>query len=94
MFDSGGEVRVDAPGSHVHAAVVTEGASLGTADLIPAYVLQQALGGAPWVQYGLNASSRINKAAVSVTSEPFAVRNLAVIVTDCIFECSDFLNIR
>jgi hypothetical protein len=66
------------PGNYVHAAVVSEGVSLGTADLIPAYVLQQALGGAPWVQYGLNASSKLNKAAASVTNEPFAVSKLVV----------------
>jgi len=66
-------LRVDAPSDLVHAAIVTDGVSIGSADLIPAYVLQQALGGAPWVQYGANASSRLNKAAASLTNEPFAV---------------------
>jgi hypothetical protein len=77
---SGGELRIDVPSSHVHAAVVTEGVPLGTEDVIPAYVLQHALGGAPFVQYSLNASSRLNKAAASVTNEPFAVSNFTVLL--------------
>jgi len=81
-FYSGGELRIEAPSDYVHAAIVTEGASIGSADLIPAYVLQQALGGAPWVQYGANASSRLNKAAASVTSEPFAANSINLSYSD------------
>lgn len=71
-YFGGGELRLESPSNTVQAAIVCEGVSHGSAESMTAYVLQQAIGGAPWVQYGLNASSRINKAASSVTSEPFA----------------------
>jgi ubiquinol-cytochrome c reductase core subunit 2 len=81
-YYGGGELRVESPGQFVQAAVVTEGVRSGTPDVLAAYVLQQAIGGAPWVQYGLNASSRLNKAAVSVTNEPFAANCINLSYSD------------
>jgi len=72
-MSTGGEVRVETPGPLVHAAIVTEGVNL-TSDALPAiYVLQQALGGQPFVQNGSSSSSKLLKAASSVTGQSFAV---------------------
>jgi hypothetical protein len=74
-FGTGGDLRIDTSDKLVHAAIVSEGVSFGSADVVTAYVVQQALGGAPFVQYGLNASSRLNKAAATVTNQPYSVVN-------------------
>jgi ubiquinol-cytochrome c reductase core subunit 2 len=96
-YHAGGEVRVDAPGKLVHAAVVSEGIALGSKDVVPAYVLQQALGGSASIQYGLNASSKINKAAQSVTNQPFTASCLTVNCSDSglfgIYAVADTFNI-
>lgn len=81
-YHGGAELRVDVGGNVVHAAIVTEGVHLGSSDVVPAYVLQQALSGLPCVQYGLNASSRLNKAAMSVTNQPFAVNCMTLNYSD------------
>ena len=73
MLLTGGEVRVEVPGPVVHAAVVTEGVNLTSNALPVIYILQQALGGMSFVQNGSNSSSKILKAASSVTGQPFAV---------------------
>jgi len=71
-------VRVETPGPLVHAALVTEGVNL-TSDHLPAiYVLQQALGGTAFVQNGLNSSSKLYKAASSVTGQAFAVSTVSL----------------
>ena len=72
-MSTGGEVRVETPGPLVHAAVVTEGVNLTSNDLPAIYVLQQALGGVSFVQNGSNSSSKLHKAASSVTGQHFAV---------------------
>jgi len=73
MLLTGGEVRVEVPGPVVHAAVVTEGVNLTSNALPVIYILQQALGGMSFVQNGSNSSSKILKAASSVTGQHFAV---------------------
>jgi len=70
---SGGEVRVETPGPLVHAAVVMEGVNLTNKQLPAVYVLQQALGGQSFVQNSSNSSSKLMKAASSVTGQSFAV---------------------
>lgn len=81
-FHSGGDLRIDSSDKLVHAAVVSEGVSIGSADVVTAYVVQQALGGTPFVQYGLNASSRLNKAAATVTNQPYSVNSLSLSYSD------------
>jgi len=70
---AGGEVRVETPSPLVHAAIVTEGVNISSNELPAIYVLQQALGSTPFVQNGSNSSSKLHKAASSVTGETFAV---------------------
>lgn len=79
---TGGEVRVEMPDPLVHAAIVTEGVNLTSNHLPAVYVLQQALGGTSFVQYGANSSSKLLKAASSVTGQPFAVSEL-IFLTVC-----------
>jgi ubiquinol-cytochrome c reductase core subunit 2 len=81
-FHLGGEVRVDAPGRLVHAAVVYEGASLSSADLLSLSVMQYILGSCSPVQYGLNASSKLLKAGLSITNQPFTANCFSVNYTD------------
>jgi len=67
----------------VHAAVVTEGVNLTSNDLPAIYVLQQALGGISFVQNGSSSSSKLHKAASSVTGQRFAVSGLIFISVTC-----------
>lgn len=70
---SGGEYRLDLPGSLTHAAVVTQGVSLGSSDLLAVGVLQRVMGTGPFVKYGTNvSSSKVGKAAANATQAPFA----------------------
>lgn len=71
-----GEHRIDRQSPLVHAAIVTEGISNESADVLAIGVLQLVLGTGPYVKYSSNlASSKIGKAASSATSSPFAVGN-------------------
>ena len=47
----GGEKRIDVNSQLTHAAVVTEGASLASKDLIPLALLQRIMGIRPSVKY-------------------------------------------
>ena len=72
----GGEKRIDMPSTLAHAAVVTEGASLGSKDLIPLCLLQRIMGTGPVVKYtdnvagskvrNLNAVQQNNKREVTI----------------------------
>jgi len=66
-----GEIRVDTSNNLVHAAVVTEGVSLGSKDLLPLAVLQKALGTGTSVKYSAG-SSKISQVAAQAVSGPFA----------------------
>lgn len=69
-----GEQRLDQVSPLVHAAIVTEGVDVESADVLALGVLQLVLGTGPYVKYSSNlASSKIGKAAASATSSPFAV---------------------
>lgn len=68
-----GELRVDVKSNLVHAAIVTEGVSLSSSDIVPTMLLNTILGTAPSVQYGTgNAVSKINKAAAAAVTGSFA----------------------
>lgn len=69
----GGEVRIDGPGPLVHAAVVTEGAGMDSADSAALTVLHHCMGTGPYVKYSNNSvTSRVGKAAAQATSNPVA----------------------
>jgi ubiquinol-cytochrome c reductase core subunit 2 len=79
----GGEVRVEAPGPFVHAAVVTEGAGMSNPECVALNVLQQAMGTAPFVKYSSTpATSRIGKAAVQATDNPVAASSILSVYSD------------
>lgn len=73
----------------VHAAVVSEGASLGSKDMITLGVLQRILGVTPFIKWGSNnVSSRLNKAAAATTDGPFAASTINASYSDSgLFGC-------
>lgn len=79
----GGELRLDRRIPVVHAAIVTEGAALGGADVLPLGLLGFVLGAGPYVKYSASlASSRIAKAAAAATSLPFAASAISAAYSD------------
>jgi len=67
----GGEARVHVKSPLVHAALVTEGVSLSSAEHIPLILLQLSLGVGPFVKYGSSvATSKVGKAALSAATDP------------------------
>ena len=80
-----GEARVSTLSPLVYAAVVTEGAALGTRDSLVLGVLQNIMGTGPSVKYGSGAAgSRLIQAAGGATSQPFAVCNTRIFWGICI----------
>lgn len=79
----GGEVRIDTGNPLVHAAVVTEGVSLSSKDIIALAVLHQAIGTGPHIKRSNNlATSKINQAVAQATSAPFAASSINVNYSD------------
>jgi len=79
----GGEIRIETGSPLVHAAVVTEGASMSSGDLAALCVLHQVMGAGSVVKYGSNAaSSRVGKAAASAASGPVAASTINATYTD------------
>jgi len=72
----GGEVRIANDSPLVHAAVATQGVSLGSSDLIAAAVLQNLMGTGPRIKYSANANAKVTQAAAQATSDPFAVSTI------------------
>lgn len=73
----GGEAVTHKPYPIVHAAVVTEGASLNGKDMLAYGILQRVLGTTPFIKWGSNtSSSRVNKAASEVAVGPFFASSL------------------
>jgi len=72
----GGEQRVSNSSQLVHAALATQGVSLGSSDLIAAAVLQNLMGVGPRIKYSSNANAKIVQAAAQATSDPFAVSTI------------------
>uniref|UniRef100_A0A8D0GJI7 Ubiquinol-cytochrome c reductase core protein 2 n=1 Tax=Sphenodon punctatus TaxID=8508 RepID=A0A8D0GJI7_SPHPU len=67
----GGEVREPNGDSLVHAAVVAEGGTAGSAEANTFGVLQHLLGAGPLIKRGSNATSRLSQGAAKATSQPF-----------------------
>lgn len=79
----GGELRLDQRSRLVHAAIVTEGVAIDSADVLPLGVLQLVLGTGPYVKYSNNlASSKVAKAAASATTHPFAASAICAVYSD------------
>lgn len=79
----GGEARIPTRNPLVHAALVTEGVSLQSPDLLPLALLQLSLGIGPFVKYSANTgSSKISKAAHGATSESVFAQCINLNYTD------------
>ncbi|MBZ3870757.1 Cytochrome b-c1 complex subunit 2, mitochondrial, partial [Sciurus carolinensis] len=69
----GGEIREQNGDSLVHAAVVAEGAAIGSAEAHAFSVLQHVLGAGPHVKRGSNATSVLYQAVAKGNHQPFDV---------------------
>jgi ubiquinol-cytochrome c reductase core subunit 2 len=79
----GGEIRIDEPGPLTSVAIVSQGVSLGSSDLLALGVLQQVMGTGPYVKYGSGVSaSKVAKAAASGTNAPFAASAISASYSD------------
>jgi len=79
----GGEIVNHKPFPMVHAALVTEGASLNSKDVLAFGILQRLLGTTPFIKWGSNtATSRLNKAASEVADGPFFASSLNMSYSD------------
>ncbi|CAH2307179.1 cytochrome b-c1 complex subunit 2, mitochondrial [Pelobates cultripes] len=78
----GGEIRVQNGDDLVHAALVAEGASLGSPDANAFSVLQHILGAGPFIKRGSNTSSKLSQAVSKATNQPFDVSAFNVNYSD------------
>ncbi|XP_073447151.1 cytochrome b-c1 complex subunit 2, mitochondrial [Aquarana catesbeiana] len=69
----GGEIREQNGDSLVNAAIVAEGAAVGSPEANAFNVLQHILGAGPYIKRGSNSSSKLSQAVSKATSEPFDV---------------------
>ncbi|XP_077172253.1 cytochrome b-c1 complex subunit 2, mitochondrial [Paroedura picta] len=67
----GGEIREQNGNMLVHAAVVAEGAAVGSAEADAFSVLQHILGAGPLIKRGSSVTSRLVQSAAKVTTQPF-----------------------
>ncbi|NXY49502.1 QCR2 protein, partial [Ceuthmochares aereus] len=67
----GGEIREQNGDSLVHAAIVTEGAAVGSAEADAFSVLQHILGAGPLIKRGSNATSKLSQGIAKATTQPF-----------------------
>ncbi|KAM3915787.1 cytochrome b-c1 complex subunit 2, mitochondrial [Leptodactylus fuscus] len=69
----GGEIREQNGNDLVHAAVVVEGASVGSPEANAFSVLQHVLGAGPYIKRGSNTTSKLSQAVSKATNQPFDV---------------------
>ncbi|XP_069839889.1 cytochrome b-c1 complex subunit 2, mitochondrial [Dendropsophus ebraccatus] len=69
----GGEIREQNGNDLVHAAVVVEGASVGSPEANAFNVLQHILGAGPYIKRGNNTTSKLSQAVSKATNQPFDV---------------------
>uniref|UniRef100_A0A8C4VEM5 Ubiquinol-cytochrome c reductase core protein 2 n=1 Tax=Falco tinnunculus TaxID=100819 RepID=A0A8C4VEM5_FALTI len=74
----GGEIREQNGDSLVHAAVVTEGAAVGSAEADAFSVLQHVLGAGPLIKRGSNVTSKLSQGIAKATTQPFDVIKAAL----------------
>ncbi|XP_030315472.1 cytochrome b-c1 complex subunit 2, mitochondrial isoform X3 [Calypte anna] len=67
----GGEIREQTGDSLVHAAVVAEGAAVGSAEADAFSVLQHVLGAGPLIKRGSNVTSKLSQGIGKATTHPF-----------------------
>uniref|UniRef100_A0A4W5QSG3 Ubiquinol-cytochrome c reductase core protein 2b n=1 Tax=Hucho hucho TaxID=62062 RepID=A0A4W5QSG3_9TELE len=67
----GGEVRVQNGSSLVHSAVVSEGAAVGTDEVMAFSVLQHVLGAGPHIKRGSNSTSKLIQGVAKASADPF-----------------------
>ncbi|KAL8175479.1 UNVERIFIED_CONTAM: Cytochrome b-c1 complex subunit 2, mitochondrial, partial [Gekko kuhli] len=67
----GGEIREQNGDSLVHAAVVAEGAAIGSAEANAFGVLQHVLGAGPLVKRGNSVTSKLIQGTAKATTQPF-----------------------
>ncbi|XP_062444463.1 cytochrome b-c1 complex subunit 2, mitochondrial [Rhea pennata] len=67
----GGEVREQNGDSLVHAAIVAEGAAVGSAEANAFSVLQHVLGAGPLIKRGSNVTSKLSQGIAKATTQPF-----------------------
>eukprot|EP00795_Rhopilema_esculentum_P008919 gene8919-16544_t len=79
----GGEIRMDNESKLNHVALAVEGPSHVSKDLCTYGVLQHMIGSGSFIKYGSNTvSSRLNKAAASVSESPFMASSLNICHSD------------
>uniref|UniRef100_A0A803W7Q8 Ubiquinol-cytochrome c reductase core protein 2 n=2 Tax=Ficedula albicollis TaxID=59894 RepID=A0A803W7Q8_FICAL len=78
----GGEVRKQTGDSLVHAAIVAEGAVIGSPEANAFSVLQYVLGAGPFVKRGSNVTSKLTQGVARVTNQPFDVSAFNVNYSD------------
>ncbi|XP_018421610.1 PREDICTED: cytochrome b-c1 complex subunit 2, mitochondrial [Nanorana parkeri] len=69
----GGEIREQNGESLVHAAIVAEGAAVGSPEANAFNVLQHVVGAGPYIKRGSNSTSKLSQAVSKATSQPFDV---------------------
>ncbi|XP_066432383.1 cytochrome b-c1 complex subunit 2, mitochondrial [Eleutherodactylus coqui] len=69
----GGEIREQNGADLVHAAVVVEGASVGSPEANAFSVLQHILGSGAYIKRGSNTTSKLSQAVSKATNQPFDV---------------------
>ncbi|KAI6076449.1 Cytochrome b-c1 complex subunit 2, mitochondrial [Aix galericulata] len=67
----GGEIREQNGDSLVHAAVVIEGAAVGSEEANAFSVLQHVLGAGPLIKRGSNVTSKLYQSVAKATTQPF-----------------------
>ncbi|CAH1794749.1 unnamed protein product [Owenia fusiformis] len=73
-FYRGGEIRMETRSDVVNAAVVTEGAGLGSKDLLALGALQRVMGCGDYLKWGSgSATSKVQQTATGITPLPVAV---------------------
>ncbi|MEE6497729.1 hypothetical protein FKM82_002824 [Ascaphus truei] len=78
----GAEIREQNGDGLVHAAVVAEAASTGSAEANAFSVLQHILGAGPYIKRGSNASCKLSQAVAKSTNQPFDVSAFNVNYSD------------
>uniref|UniRef100_A0A6J0U360 Cytochrome b-c1 complex subunit 2, mitochondrial n=1 Tax=Pogona vitticeps TaxID=103695 RepID=A0A6J0U360_9SAUR len=78
----GGEIREQNDDSLVHAAVVAEGAAIGSAEANAFRILQHLLGAGPLIKGGSNVTSKLSQAVAKASPHRFDIASFNVNYSD------------
>jgi len=78
----GGESRVSTNSPFVSAAIVTQGVSLGSKEMLPLAILQNLMGTGPRIKYSSAPHAKISQAAAQATPNPFAASTINLNYSD------------